>query len=261
MSLHDDVVEEYLDRLFVALHGQPREVRRMLAETEEHLHSAIVDDIARGTPAADAAAAAVTRFGDPTQIAEAWNASTSPEPLRSFLRRVAGQLVPLAGIGLIAIGLSGLVARAMTGVWGRTFMFADPAGTTYPAAACRYWLSIHPSAGSCTNAYLAESQADGLLARYAAGVFGLVLLGVVVVSRRRRSLPIFGRPPLLSSFTGAIVFLAAALGLLGLGVDAIRTSDSHGAGQWLSGAIIAMPLALAYGCTFLRTARRSPSLT
>lgn len=261
MNTEDEVVEEYLDELLIALRGRPRQVRRMLAETEEHLHSAIVDDIAHGTPAADAAQAAVARFGDAAQIARAWNASTPPEPIRSFLTRIATQLVPLAGVGLIAIGLSGLVARAMTGLWGRTFMFANPPGTTYPAAACRYWQSIHPSAGSCTNAYLAESQADGLLARYAAGVLGLVLLGAVVVIRRRRGLPIFGHLPLLTSFTGSITFLAAALGLLGLGIDSIRTTDSHGAGQWLSGAVIALPLAIVYGFSFLRSARRSPALT
>jgi hypothetical protein len=140
-------------------------------------------------------------------------------------------------------------------------MFADPPGTTYPASACRSWLAIHPSAGSCTTAYLAESQADDLLARYAAGVLGLVLFAVVVIIRRRRGLPIFGRLPLLSSFTGFIVFLAATVGLLGLGVDSIRAGDSHGAGRWLSGAVIALPLALVYALTFLRSARRSSTLS
>ncbi len=261
MSSDDDVVEDYLDELFVALRGQPRQVRRMLAETEEHLHSAIVDDVAHGTPAQDAAGAAVARFGGAAQIAKAWNASTPPEPMRSFLRRTASQLVPLAAVGLVAIGLSGVVARAMTALWGRTFMFADPAGTTYPVSDCRSWLSLHPSAGSCTNAYLAESQADGLLARYAAGILGLVLLGVVVLIRRRRGAPVFGRLPLLSSFTGTILFLAAALGLVGLGVDSIRTSDGHGAGQWLSGAVIALPLAVVFGFIFLFSERRSPVLS
>lgn len=261
MNTEDDIVEDYLDELFVALRGQPRQIRRMLAEAEEHLRSAITDDLAHGTLAEDAGVAAVARFGGAAEVARAWNASTPAEPMRSFLRRMAAQFVPLAGIGLIAIGLSGVIARVMTALWGRTFMFADPPGTTYPAAACRFWLSVHPSAGSCTNAYLAESQADGLLARYAAGVLGLVLLGVVVAIRRRRGMAIFGRPQLLSSFTGAVVFLGAALGLLGLGVDSIRTSDSQGAGQWLSGAVIALPLAVAYGFIFLWSGRRSAVLT
>jgi hypothetical protein len=261
VNTEDDIVEEYLDELFVALRGQPRQVRRMLAETEEHLRLAIIDDLARGTPAEDATVAAVARFGGAAEVARAWNASTPAEPMPTFLRRLAAQLVPLAGTGLIAIGLSGVIARIMTALWGRTFMFADPPGTTYPAAACRSWLSLHPSAASCTNAYLAEAQADGLLARYAAGVLGLVLLGVVVIIRRRRGLPIFGRLTLLSSFTATVVFLGAALGLLGLGVDSIRTSGSHGAGQWLSGAVIALPLAVAYSFTFLRSARRSSVLT
>lgn len=260
MSAEDGVVEGYLDDLLAALRGRPREVRRMLAETEEHLHAAIADDVAKGTPPDRAASTAVARFGGAAQVARAWNASTPPEPMRSFLGRIANQLVPLAAIGLIAVGLSGVAARVMAALLGRTFMFADPPGTTYPASACRYWLTIHPSAGSCTNTYLAESQADGLLARYATGVLGLLLLAAVVVIRRRRGLPPFGRLPVLSSFTATIVFLAAALGLLGLGIDSIRTADSHGAGQWLSGAVIAFPLACVYGFAFLRSGRRSSPL-
>ena len=36
--LVDDPIEAYLDRLFVALSGSPREIRRTLAEAELHLY-------------------------------------------------------------------------------------------------------------------------------------------------------------------------------------------------------------------------------
>jgi hypothetical protein len=144
VNTEDDIVEEYLDELFVALRGQPRQVRRMLAETEEHLRLTIIDDLARGTPAEDATVAAVARFGGAAEVARAWNASTPAEPMPTFLRRLAAQLVPLAGTGLIAIGLSGVIARIMTALWGRTFMFAD-----HPARPTR----LRPVAPGCPSTH------------------------------------------------------------------------------------------------------------
>ncbi len=257
MNAEDDAVEDYLDDLLPALRGTPREIRRMLAETEGHLHDAIAEDVARGIPPEAAARAAVARFGRASDVARAWNAATPPLPLRAVVLRLGGQFLPLVAVGCIAIGASGLAARVMTAVGGRTFMFAGPPGTIYPAADCRHWLALHPAAGSCTAAYLAESQSDDLLARYAVGILGVALLLAVVLLSRHRP-PLVTGQAILASFTGALAFALAGLGLLALGVDAIRTSDSHGAGQWLSGAVIALPLACVYGYAFLRAARRSP---
>ena len=61
---------------------------------------------------------------------------------------------------MLAVELSGLVAaRVMTWVWGTAFVFAGPPGTTFPVSACAYLLSIHPAAGSCSQAYLDENWA------------------------------------------------------------------------------------------------------
>lgn len=258
MSPRSDVVENYLDELLAGLRGNAAAVRRMLTETEEHLYAAIEADVACGMDPEDAAQQAIARFGAPDRVGRAWSASAPPEPLAAFARRVVGQLIPLGGVGLVAIGISGVLARLMTALWGRSFVFADPPGARYSASDCQYWLSLRPNSGSCANAYLAEAVADGLQARYVAGILGLITLAIVAIRRRRRGLPVLMAPPVLTSFTGAALFLAATAALIGLGTDAMRISGGNGAGQWLSGAVIAFPVAIAYGVAFLRSGRRAP---
>lgn len=256
MSERCDVIEHYLDELLAGLRGDAAAVRRMLTETEEHLYADVEDGLERGMGRDDAARAAVTRFGAAAHVAQTWTASAPPVPVVALLRRLTTQLAPLFGVGLVAIGISGLLARVMTSVWGLTFMFAGPPGATYSAADCRYWLSIHPRAGSCTNAYLAESLADGLQARYAAGLCGLIVLGVLAVRRHRHRMPLISAPPPMTSLTGATLFLAAAVALTALATDAIRVSDGNGAGRWVSGAIIAFPVAVGYSLALIRSSRR-----
>jgi hypothetical protein len=65
-------------------------------------------------------------------------------------------------------------------------------------------------------------------------------------------------PPLLTSFGSAALFVATTAALVGLGGDAMRISSGNGAGQWLSGAVISFPVAIAYGIAFLRSGRRAP---
>ena len=43
-----DAVEDYLDRLLVALNGSPRQVRHNLAEVEAHLHDAVAEGMGAG---------------------------------------------------------------------------------------------------------------------------------------------------------------------------------------------------------------------
>lgn len=251
-------VEEYLDDLLGRLHGAPRAVRRMLTETELHLYTAVEVGLSQGLDESTAGQQAVARFGPVDQVAREWNAHAPAASLVAFGRRFAGELSQLAVIGLVAIGISGLLARLMTSLWGLRFMFADPPGTRYTPGQCRYWLAIHPHAGSCTGAYLAESFADGTQARYAAGLVGLGLLAIVAITRRRRGVRLFAPPTVLTAFTATALFAAAAVALISLGADDLRVSGGNGAGQWLSGAIVALPLAVLYGWGFLHLGRRSP---
>ena len=259
MNKRSDIIENYLDDLLAGLVGEAGAVRRMLTETETHLYADVDQAVARGMTHDDAARAAIARFGTADRFTHMWNASAPPKPLpplRVMLRRAAKQLAPLAGVGLVAVGISGIIARAMTSLWGLRFMFADPPGTTYPASSCHYWMSLHPRAATCTSAYLAESLADGLNARYAAGIVGLVVLAVIAVRRRLRRAPLINAPAPSTALIAVAVFLAATVALAALATDAVRVSHGNGAGQWLSAAVVALIVALSYAFIYLHATRR-----
>jgi hypothetical protein len=258
VSGRSDIIESYLDDLLAGLGGEAGAARRMLAETEAHLYADFDEAVAHGVEREDAARAAIARFGQAERVAQVWSAGAPPKPippLSTMLRRATTQLAPLLGIGLVAIGISGLVARAMTSLWGLRFMFADPPGTTYPASSCRYWMSLHPRAATCTSAYLSESLTDGLNARYAAGLLGLVVLAVIAVRRRLRRAPLISLPMPSTALIAVAVFCAAAVALAALAADAIRVSHGNGAGQWLSAAVVAVLVAVSYGLAYLRSIR------
>jgi len=259
MNERSDIIETYLDDLLAGLVGEAGAVRRMLTETETHLYSGVEQAVARGVERDDAARAAVARFGPAERVAKLWTASAPPKPmppLTVMLRRAATQLAPLAGVGLVAIGISGLIARAMTSLWGLRFMFADPPGTTYPASSCSYWMSLHPHAATCANAYLAESLADGLNARYAAGFLGVVVLAVIALRRRLRHTPLISPPMPSTALSAVALFGAATIALAALAADAIRVSHGNGAGKWLSAAVVALIVCVSYGFAYLRSTRR-----
>ena len=247
-------IERYLDDLLRELRGDPAVVRRMLRESEQHLYDA-ADRYARaGLEPADAARRAVADFGPAHHVARTANRAAMAASVRATVRRLAGELGPLAALGLVAVGVSGLVARLMTAIWGPTFVFADPPGTTYPAVDCRYWTSIHPHAGSCAKAYLTEAMADGLLARYVVGALGVVALCVTAFVRRRRRLPALPRIGGTPALVAAAACAVATLGLVALAVDAMRIANGNGAGQWLSGAVVAACAGACFALVHLRAA-------
>ena len=256
-------IEQYLDELLRELRGDPATVRRMLRESEQHLYEAAERYARDGVEPGEAARRAVADFGPARQVARAANPAAVALSVRAHARRLAGQLGPVVALGLVAVGVSGLVARLMTAIWGARFMFADAPGTTYPAADCRYWMSIHPRAGSCTKAYLAEAMADGLLARYVVGAFGVLALCALAAVRRRRGLamvpPLGAMPALVASIACAV----ATVGLVALAVEAMRVADGNGAGRWLSGAVVAAAAGAFFAVLYLRSAvdsaRASPA--
>jgi hypothetical protein len=259
MSERSEIIESYLDDLLADLVGEAGAVRRLLAESEAHLYADLDHGVARGLGRDDAARAAILQFGSAGHVAHVWSASAPPKPmppLSTMLRRGATQLAPLLGVGLVAIGVSGLLARAMTSLWGLRFMFADPPGTIYPASSCSYWMSLHPHAATCTSAYLAESFTDGLNARYTAGLLGLAVLAVIAVRRRRRQMPLISLPSPVIAIVAVGVFCAATVALAALAADAIRVAHGNGAGQWLSAAIVALFVAVSYALAYLRSIHR-----
>jgi hypothetical protein len=197
----------------------------------------------------DAADQAIATFGSARRIAAEWNAAH--RSVRGQLLRYADALAIVAGVGLTAIGVSGLVTASLVGRWGLSRMWGDPVGTSYPAAACRHWMGIWPAAGSCTRAYLLESNADGLLGRYAAGVLGVLLL-VVLVIINRRYLANLGN---LVTAIAVPVFGLAALALAALAYGAHTVALGAGAGQYSIPAVICALLTLGIAAAWLVHAR------
>jgi hypothetical protein len=246
-------IEAYLDALQQRLAGSPREVRRMVAEAESHLYDALDAGLARGLSQSDAERAALEQFGTPGEVGAA-HAAQRRTSWRDLSVRAVRQFAPLVAVGLLAIGASGLVARLMVAVWSPTTVFADASGTRYGAGECHNWLSIHPHAPTCTAAYIAESMADGLQLRYAAGVLGLALALALLLWRRWRPVrPVM--PAVVPAFAALVAFGLVGIGLLALGLDQVRIADGHGSGQWLSAAVVALPIAGYYLWRFVSRLR------
>ena len=247
-------IEDYLDHLQLRLRGTPRQIRRTLREAEDHLHDATAAGIARGLDPAEAERAAVAGFGDAGSIARECNTG-------QLLRGLLGPAAALVGIGLLAIGLSGVVAALMVAAGGRTFAFADHVGATYPVGDCAHWLAQQPTAGNCTQAALAESVSDGLLQRFTAGVLGLIVLAATAYLARRQgtSLRTWATRP-VTALVGVTAFGAAALILLALGGNAVQLNGGRGAGQWFSAGGVAALAAAAFAVVALHRLRELPAL-
>jgi len=258
-------IDGYLDQLLVELYGRARDVRRILAEVEDHLRDATDEAIAAGMDPSQAEAAAIERFGSPRVVARRFGA-TLPVPGPAVLGELVRSLAGLAAIGLLAIGLSGVAAMGMRATLGASFVAGDLPGVTYTRERCADFFEYHPEAGSCAAAATAHHADEVESYRLAAGVLG-TLLGVAWLwdrrRRRTRGKPdrIGALPEGFAATCGLALFGAAGalLALQSIGLM-LGTGASHGAGQWLSGAVVSLAMAVACGGLVLRTIRTRAAL-
>jgi hypothetical protein len=260
MSTTDgELVEDYLDQLYAGLRGSPRRGRRILAEAEDHLRQGVAEGMTAGLTEREAQESAISSFGSVRAVVRAHDTPMRRMPGVAIIVDVAMATWKLGSIGLLAVGASGLVAAVMNTLLGRSFVGAVAPGATPPADACRYWLSIWPGAHSCTQAYMLENSSDTVTLRILAGFLGLLLLIGYGVARRRG----WGRGALPDSLTATVamsLFGAAGLGLLILTLGHGTVNYQSGPGFYLSGAVVALAMAAAFGWrlqrTLLRHARR-----
>jgi hypothetical protein len=255
----DHMIDDYLDELLSRLRGAPGDVRRTLQETQAHLDDAVAAGISDGLSRSDAERRAVEQFGPARAFARECNRSAAGagNPLRLLVQ----QLVALAIVGMISIGISGLVAYVMIAAAGKTFVFGAAPGRTYGASDCTHWLAVQPQAHTCAQAALAESVGDGLLQRLAVGVLGLIVLTGFWAARRRIGTGL--RQSLTSPFAALVgtgAFGSAAGFLIGLAIDSARTQSGRGAGQWLSGGIVALVAAAIFGIVLFNRIRDYPAV-
>jgi hypothetical protein len=239
-----DAIESYLDRLFDRLAGTGGTGRRALAEAEDHLASARAELVEAGVPPDEAATRAVSRFGEADRIAGDLRAA------RRDLPGLARQLVNggwlLGAVGLLAIGLSGLLAALMDLLWGAHFVAGDADGVTYTARRCADFQEYFPGHG-CTTAAALHHASEVVGYRGAAGVLGLLALVGYVVVRRRGPLAgaRFTPPADLVALVATALFGLAAVVLGGPALVEAIAGNTDGTGAYLSAGIVAGLVALA----------------
>lgn len=258
-------IDAYLDRLMVELRGAAPDVRRVLAEAEEHLRDSAAEGIDAGLSPEEAERRAVERFGPARLVAQRFAADSPVRLSRAVLGQIALSLLMLGGIGFVAIGASGVVAAGMGAAWGKSFVSGDPPGLTYTAARCAYFEEYFPSP-TCGRSAAAHHYDEVVSYRLAAGILGLGALGVHRLARRRRreddDVIVAGAlPDGFVPTVGAAVFGLAGAGFLLNGLGQLPAGSSNGAGQWFSAAAVALVVAAWFVRSLLRViAARSGAL-
>jgi hypothetical protein len=242
-------IEDYLDQLLVELRGSARDVRRILAEVEEHLRDATAEGVAEGLPEVKAEWRAIDRFGPPRVMARRFGRP----PVRPALTALTRAAVPFTAVGMIAIGVSGAISEALGRLFGAAFVAGDPPDVSYTAARCADFREYFPGK-SCMDAAAWHHWGEVVEYRVGVGVLGLCLLGGWLLYRRRRPAAAEVALPagLMAGAATALYGLAAA-GLLLQGVSqAANGGMTGGTGQWLSAGGVAFVAAVAYGMVLLR---------
>jgi hypothetical protein len=243
----NDPIEQYLTQLRTRLRVPRHEAELILAEAEDHLRETAATGLAAGMTEREARDAAISSFGSVQAVVRAHEVRQTGAAAIIDLGMAAWKL---GSLGLLAVGASGLVAAGMNAAFGRSFVGAAPAGARFGAAACKYWLSIWPSAHSCAQAAMLESSSDAVSLRVAAGMAGLMLLALYLVARRFQQRYRPGREVLTTRFFPPLAvacFAAIAMGLTLATVFGLRPGVPAGPGSYLSGAVAALALAVGYG--------------
>jgi len=171
------------------------------------------------------------------------------------IRQLVDSLLVLAGIGLAGIGASGGLAYGMGAAFGKTFVAGDPTGVTYTAARCRDLFEYAPHARNCEQAAVIHHYGEVVSYRLAAGLLGLIVLGVCWAFRRRARV---GRDLLPDGFAATIGLSltgVAAVLLLVSGIATVALEHARGAGGTLSGGIVGLALACWFAASLYRVLR------
>lgn len=251
----DEPIERFLDEVLTAGRGLPaRDLRALLAETEAHLRDDAEQRRAGGTDPYAAAVAAVAAFGPADALTRAERHRVRV-PLPVLAGSTLSTAVLLAGVGAVAVGVSGLVAAVLRVAGGTRFVVDVAPGQQLSAADCARWLGQQPGAPSCHAAAVADWIGEVIWYRVAAGVLGLALL--VAWSLARRVRPGVGRllPPTVRDTVAATAFTGAAVYGLGRGVDLGLVASGHGSGQWYSAGLVAAAGAAWFGARLVRRVR------
>jgi hypothetical protein len=162
-----DLIDAYLDALLRVLRVDRGRVCRILAEVEGHLRQAVAEEEATGLSPVEAQRRAIDRFGTPGTVARRFAAEEGRLLPPSLLLQLVVSLGLLAGIGLAAIGVSGLLAAGMGAAFSQAFVAGDAPGVTYTPDRCADFFEYHTEAGECAAAVAHHfDEADAERRRY-----------------------------------------------------------------------------------------------
>ena len=246
-------IERYLDDLQTRLWLPPSDIRRVVAETEDHLREAVGRHVSAGLAVEDAERRAITDFGTPRAVAARFAAEVGRTAPPSLLIELLVAAMMLGSIGLVAIGLSGLVAEAMGRAFGPLFVAADGIGVTYTPERCADFIRLVPGAADCASAAIEHHYGEIVESRLTAGVLGLLGAGMAFLLRRSyRSRAGVGLLPVgLEAGVGMAAFGGATALCLGLGLME-SVFYVPGAGGLLSGGVVSLVALLVYTRLFAR---------
>ena len=162
--MRETPIEDYLDELLRRTRADARTTRRLLDEASDHLHATAAELHSGGMSPQQAETEAVRRFGPVTPIVHA----TFRRSVLALVLETLRAALFLAGCGLVAVGISGLVALVMNLWAGRSFVGGQ---------------TVLPGSGPSVQ----ETADDAVVLRVIAGLVGLVLLLGYLAWRRRSS--------------------------------------------------------------------------
>jgi hypothetical protein len=237
-------IDRYLDRLLLELRGSAADVRRILAEVEEHLNDATREGVADGLPEEEARRAAIARFGSPRTVARRFGGASVPRA--DLVRALAWALVPFGAVGLVAVGVSGAISELLGRLFGAAFVSGDPPWVRYTPRRCAELRSLFPGHG-CLDAAVQDHWGEVVVFRVAAGVLGLLVLGGYALVRHRARASSAALRPGVVPVAGVTAYGLAAAVLTVEGTNSALLGGVHGgSGQWWSAAGVALAVALAY---------------
>jgi hypothetical protein len=173
-----------------------------------------------------------------------------PRWLELLARQLIGAAVLLTGIGLVAVGVSGALSAGLGATAGPAFVAGDGPNVHYSAARCADFREYAPGARTCEAAAAEHHFEEVVTYRAAAGVLGVAVLAGFGVVRRRRRRSHSDEPAVLPAAfvptVGATVFGGAAVALAALSGQLVVVDRARGAGQFLTGAVVAGLVAAWY---------------
>ncbi len=164
-------------------------------------------------------------------------------------------------VGLLAIGLSGLLAWGLGSLLSPAFVAGDAPGVTYTAARCAELSEYASAAATCRDAAAEHHFGEVVQYRVAAGVLGLLAAGAYLWLRRRTPVRADAVFDALEGGVGAAMFGIAGLGLLALGLGQLALGGEAGAGMFLSACAVALPIAILYAARLFATLGRRDATT